>query len=190
MQKPQDNNFHLNLYKKLVEKQLGWGNSESWENKDFLALSEKILETTGVQLSNSTLKRIWGKVKYQSAPNTSTLNTLAHFLNYENWLSFKASHPVENSHPIAVIETKNRKNTLIQVFAIGGIFLVFISILSFIYSGNTSKLSSQELEKTIFSSHPVTTGIPNTVVFQYDISHLNGNDFMIQQYWDTTTVQY
>ncbi len=186
MEKPHNDNFHLNLYRNLIEEQLGWGSSDSWENQDFLALSEKILETTGVQLSGSTLKRIWGKVKYQSTPNTSTLNTLAHFLKYENWLSFKAAHPIENNDQVEDFpgKTQSRKTILLKALAFGGIILVAVSIISFIYRGNSPKLSTDDLEKTIFSSYPVTSGIPNTVVFKYDVSHFNGSDFMIQQYWD------
>ena len=188
MQNPQNDNFHLSICKSLIEEKLGWGDSDSWENQDFLALSDKILEATGVQLSGTTLKRIWGKVKYQSAPNTSTLNTLAHFLKYENWLSFKAAQDIENenSESDSDSKTQSRKTILLQALAFAGILLIAVSIISFIYQGNTPKLSTDDLDKTVFSSHPVTSGIPNTVIFKYDVSHFSGNDFMIQQYWDTS----
>ena len=188
MENPQNDKFHLSLCKTLIEEKLGWGNSNAWENQDFLALSEKILEITGVQLSGTTLKRIWGKVKYQSIPNTTTLNTLAHFLGYENWLSFKASHLREddNSYKSSEINPQSRKTILLKTLAFGSILFIAVTVISFIYRGNTPKLSIDDLEKTVFTSHPVTTGIPNTVVFNYDVSHFSGNNFMIQQYWDTT----
>ena len=187
MENSQNDNFHLSLCRNLIEEKLAWGNSNSWENQDFLALSEKILESTGVQLSGTTLKRIWGKVKYQSIPNTSTLNTLVHFLGYENWLSFKASHSIEGSNPTKTHPTEepSRKAIFLKALAFGGILFVAVTIISFIYGGNTPKLSSDDLEKTVFTSQPVTIGIPNTVVFKYDVSHYSGSDFMIQQYWDT-----
>ncbi|HEY4322656.1 MAG TPA: hypothetical protein VGN20_01690 [Mucilaginibacter sp.] len=74
---------------KLYESNTGWGDSDEWTNEDFVTLSEKIQERTGVALSHVTLKRVWGKVKYESLPNTHTLNTLVQFLGYENWRDFK-----------------------------------------------------------------------------------------------------
>lgn len=73
---------------KLYEEKTGWGDSTQWSNQDFLQLSELIREQTGVTISHVTLKRIWGKVKYESLPNTHTLNTLVLFLGYENWRDF------------------------------------------------------------------------------------------------------
>ena len=71
--------------KKMFEEKTGWGNSDAWTNQDFLQLSELIRDQTGVTLSHVTLKRVWGKVKYESLPNTHTLNTLAQFLGYDTW---------------------------------------------------------------------------------------------------------
>ena len=62
--------------KRLYEQKTGWGDSGQWSNQDFLQLSGMIREQTGVTISHVTLKRIWGKVRYESLPNTHTLNTL------------------------------------------------------------------------------------------------------------------
>src|SRR5580658_2594102 len=77
---------------KLFESNTGWGDSEEWTNQDFVILSEKIQERTGVALSHVTLKRVWGKVKYDSLPNTHTLDTLVQFLGYQNWRDFKSQN--------------------------------------------------------------------------------------------------
>ncbi|HET6256602.1 MAG TPA: hypothetical protein VFE32_21185 [Puia sp.] len=79
--------------KKMFEEKTCWGNSDSWTNQDFLQLSELIRDETGITLSHVTLKRVWGKVKYESLPNTHTLNTLAQYLGYDNWRDFAAKHP-------------------------------------------------------------------------------------------------
>jgi len=76
----------------LYESDTGWGDSDEWTNQDFVILSEKIQERTGVALSHVTLKRVWGKVKYDSLPNTHTLDTLVQFLGYENWRDFKSQN--------------------------------------------------------------------------------------------------
>ncbi|HEV3324709.1 MAG TPA: hypothetical protein VG052_03865, partial [Puia sp.] len=78
--------------KKMYEEKTGWGNSDSWTNQDFLQLSELIRARTGITLSHVTLKRVWGKVKYDSLPNTHTLNTLAQFLGYDNWRDLAAKN--------------------------------------------------------------------------------------------------
>src|SRR6202789_2386208 len=77
---------------KLYESNTGWGDSVEWTNQDFVILSEKIQERTGVALSHVTLKRVWGKVKYDSLPNTHTLDTLVQFLGYTNWRAFKSQN--------------------------------------------------------------------------------------------------
>jgi len=77
---------------KLYESNTGWGESDEWTNQDFVILSEKIQDRTGVALSHVTLKRVWGKVKYDSLPNTHTLDTLVQFLGYENWRDFRSQN--------------------------------------------------------------------------------------------------
>ncbi|RPE08724.1 hypothetical protein EGT74_16960 [Chitinophaga lutea] len=73
----------------LIERKLGWGHSDDWQNQDFETLSAKIFEETQVVLSVSTLKRVWGKVKYDSLPSLTTLNTLAVFAGFESWREFR-----------------------------------------------------------------------------------------------------
>jgi ketosteroid isomerase-like protein len=76
----------------LFESNTGWGDSDEWTSQDFVILSEKIQERTGMALSHVTLKRVWGKVKYDSLPNTHTLDTLVQFLGYENWREFRSQN--------------------------------------------------------------------------------------------------
>src|SRR5580700_1192322 len=93
--------FLIEKTKKLFESNTGWGDSSDWTNRDFEILSEKIQERTGVALSHVTLKRVWGKVKYDSLPNTHTLDTLVQFLGYENWRAFKS----QNNNGSSVADT-------------------------------------------------------------------------------------
>jgi hypothetical protein len=87
---------------KLYESDTGWGDSNDWSNQDFLILSEKIRERTGVMLSHVTLKRVWGKVKYDSLPSTHTLNTLVQFLGYESWRDFRSQYGNRTASAITV----------------------------------------------------------------------------------------
>jgi len=85
--------------KKMFEEKTGWGNSDTWTNQDFLQLSELIRDETGITISHVTLKRVWGKVRYDSLPNTHTLNTLAQFLGYDNWRDLAARHSLAQHPP-------------------------------------------------------------------------------------------
>jgi hypothetical protein len=83
--------------KRLFEEKTGWGDSDQWNNQDFLELSKMIVDQTGIGLSHVTLKRIWGKVRYESLPRTNTLSTIVQFLGYRNWREFcvrNASRPL------------------------------------------------------------------------------------------------
>jgi hypothetical protein len=94
----------IRLVKRLFEEKTGWGSSDTWTNQDFLQLSELIRDETGITISHVTLKRVWGKVRYDSLPNTHTLNTLAQYLGYDHWRDFAVKNagahpPGEGSHP-------------------------------------------------------------------------------------------
>ncbi len=64
-------------YQLEIEKKLAWGPGDSWQNSDFEVLSEQIFDQTQVRLSTSTLRRLWGRVRYDHLPSITTLNTLA-----------------------------------------------------------------------------------------------------------------
>jgi hypothetical protein len=72
---------------------LNWGDSARWSNYDFEKLAGLIADKTGVQLSVSTLKRVWGKVSYNNAPSVTTLNTLVQFLGYGDWRGYTSPQP-------------------------------------------------------------------------------------------------
>src|SRR5471030_1096522 len=101
---------------KLYESNTGWGDSDEWTNQDFVVLSGKIQERTGVALSHVTLKRVWGKVKYDSLPNTHTLNTLVQFLGYENWRDFRSQNGNVTVNAITVIQINGNchDNTIVD----------------------------------------------------------------------------
>ena len=89
----------LAICRKDIEASLGWGSGDAWNNQDFEDLSDKITDKTSVQLSVSTLKRIWGRVKYDSQPTPATLNALAVYLGFTNWKEYRKQKEVEmNGH--------------------------------------------------------------------------------------------
>ena len=78
----------IDICLQLIEQKLNWGESSNWSSYDFGKLSDIIQDKTGVMLSVTTLKRLWGKLKYDNLPSITTLNTLARFLDFKDWREF------------------------------------------------------------------------------------------------------
>ena len=175
-----DNQPLIEKCKLLVEQRLGWGSSANWQHQDFENLSDQVFEATGVVLSASTLKRIWGKVQYNSKPNLSTLDALARFIGFANWRTFTASAavPPEPADPVLPVKRRSfpKMVFVLLLLAIAFLFIGFI----FLYK----PVKQLQYEQVRFSSQPVTLGVPNTVVFEYDATHSNADSVFIQQSWD------
>lgn len=176
--------------KRQIEQKIGWENSDVWTNHDFQTLSDKILEDTGINLSIATLKRIWGKVKYDSKPTITTLNTLAKFLGHDSWRTFRQINSVrkqvgelqnrtEKADPI--VSPQKRKNMLRS--GLIGTALCSVIVLLAIYGFNRNE-SPQPKSYKFTSKKIVSEGVPNSVVFDYDASESNSDSVFIQQSWD------
>lgn len=177
----------------LIEARLQRGPSGEWKSYDFDKLSDEIFDATGVSLSLSTLKRLFGKVAYNNLPSVHTLNTLARFAGFEDWSAFKRRTPT----PIAMTPTpvdvptatapappvSTKKKVLWWPFLalpLGALAYLFLNStrISDHHPVNPSSYS--------FSSNKVRTeGVPNSVVFQYDASAAASSDSVfIVQTWD------
>ncbi|MFC1563421.1 hypothetical protein ACFL6G_00730 [candidate division KSB1 bacterium] len=191
--------FFIEKCKALIEEKLNLTDSSEWRQRDFEYLSELIFEETSVLLSISTLKRIWNS-GYEGTPHTGTLNALSVFLGFKNWHDFKKAltedlNNVKTNHVkirflgriqefIAELRRKDipvyRNKVVLTVI----LFLITIPLLSYtlinkIYSPfdhNDIKFSSRKV---------ITSGVPNTVIFDYDVSSVDSDSIIIQQSWDT-----
>ena len=181
---------------KLYESNTGWGDSSEWKNQDFVILSEKIQERTGVALSHVTLKRVWGKVRYDSLPNTHTLDTLVQFLGYENWREFKSKNgngkPVIELAPPVIINNNGHvtnpppspkpSRKFPVPFAVAVVAAVaLLLVLLFLYKGKSKVADS---EYTFSSKKVQTEGLPNSVIFNFDATKAPYDSVIIQQSWD------
>lgn len=178
----------------LVEKSLQWGDSQHWTNQDFEALSEKIFARTQVNLSVSTLKRIWGKVRYESTPTLATLNALARYLEFESWRDFQVYHNstvtarTTPPHPPAA-ETKTspaeeprattERKPRFALVLMTSLALLVIVAAAFMIRGKTPDYSG-----TVFRGHQTSDDLPNSVIFDYDASSVDADSVFIQQNWD------
>jgi hypothetical protein len=184
----------IEVLKARFEAETGWGDSTSWTNHDFITLSELINKRTGVTLSHVTLKRIWGKVKYDSLPNTFTLDTLCNFVGYESWRKFvtaqnkncedvlvhePATTGEEQQHvPTRVVEKKG------AVLPMTITVIIIAAIAGYITLKKTPVPATAGVNYKFTSKKVVTRGLPNSVVFDYDAKGAPGDSVVIQQSWD------
>ena len=183
--------------RRLIEEKVGWGRSDGWATQDFERLGEQIADQTGISLSVTTLKRVWGRVRYESAPTATTLNALVQFIGYENWSHFKDKQP-NDAPPIDLLlqsERVDRESVQLPGLAssdwkygyrnwwIGaGLVASLLGIsVFFLNYAMPEPLSPGDFS---FSSRPVTKGLPNSVVFHYDATASPTDSVFIQQSWD------
>ncbi|QEM09596.1 hypothetical protein [Mucilaginibacter rubeus] len=180
----------LLLCRQLIEQMLNWGDSNIWGNDDFEQLSQQIFDKTRVQLSVSTLKRIWGKVRYESFPNAATLNALAGFLDYTSWRDFRQHYQVNGvveqpaetiSHEIPIPPAIPPSKPHMRYVWFGSAVLLVLGALFFMSSKRNKPVDPASIK---FSSKKVSDDLPNSVVFNYDASAFHSDSVFIQQSWD------
>lgn len=230
----------------LIEEKTGWGPATDWTNQDFTTLSDNIADATGVHLSPTTLKRVWGRVAYSSNPSPTTLDTLGAYLGYENWRAFRQDAKAVNNKNLATPERMVASGSGAGLVAKGGaiendddhginenqgpkplaranvppelqrrrarnplrLYLYYLLPLAalalsinwlFPTSAAPAPAPSPTLAATetsndsitlnpadfSFNFRPVSIGVPNSVVFTYDVSAAPTNDtVLLQQNWD------
>jgi len=186
---------HLEKCRQKIEEKVGWGPGTEWQNHDFEVLSDRILKETKVSLSVSTLKRLWGKIRYEGTPNIATLNTLAQFVGYENWRAFTANgfnHPIngtpakENGAAMKEnsVAPKAHKQFVLSNVQKGMLAVVVLGLAAFLFWSTQKRSKSLTYKNISFSSMAVTNSVPNTVVFYYNAKDSNADSVFIQQSWD------
>ena len=68
----------------------------------------------------------------------------------------------------------------------GGVAVLLVLFISFIFNDAPKAFTPEQLAKVKFSSQPITQGVPNTVIFNYDLGDIQSDDIQIQQSWDST----
>lgn len=174
----------------IIEKELDWGNGSNWQIRDFDTLRQRIADETGVTLSTSTLRRIWGRLHYDHLPSTVTLDALAFFAGYDNWRAFLQSGGIDNSlykenEPRKLMAAPRKRKLRIRtvLIAMTTIMLIAIGALLAINKKNFERRNNKKSEYR-FDSKQLTHELPNSVVFTYDASAAATDSIFIQQEWD------
>jgi len=177
----------IDLCCKEISSKLGWGDPEQWFGQEFDRLSEKIFESTSVKISETTLKRVFGRVKYDNAPSLTTLDTLSSFLGYDDWRSFVAGH--QNGIPKSEqIQTERIDYSgYRRIFGRAGVLVVSLILITVFvgwYLSGRNLKADAAYSRISFNSEPVSKGLPNTVIFNVDGNGINTAGMFVQQSWD------
>jgi hypothetical protein len=181
---PPDRNYII-LYRALIEKKYMLGNGEGkLKQREIEYLSKLIEEKSRVKLSSSTLKRLW-RTDLQQLPHPSTLDALVSILDFKNWQDFKkqnaATQPPTENIPKGT-RYKISIPPLPVYISLGAILLV---VGFFMIQGFNRKDRVVVTKDVVFTADKtVTSGVPNTVIFNYDLSGVKADSFFIQQSWN------
>ncbi len=189
-----DQDRSLECCKSMLEQQLGWGDSARWTSHEFEELSVRIQDQTGRVISATTLKRLWGRVTYTSRPSRHSLDTLAIFLGHDSWRGFlntlepaeAAAPPPKASgrlYPRVPLHPRRLSRTALYLFSsialLGGAVVAWSGL-----AGSSEPPPAVVPLEVAFHSRPVAHGLPNTVIFEYDVRGVQADSFFIQQSWD------
>ncbi|MFK7785854.1 MAG: hypothetical protein AB8B56_12095 [Crocinitomicaceae bacterium] len=171
----------------MIEQKLGWGDSSLWSSYDFDKLATLIFDSTKTAISSNTLKRIWGRVKYDSKPSDVTLNTLAKFIGHIDYREFISE--LNTGSEIFSRETEQKpwfkwppfQASPSVIFASGAIFML-VAIITLSYNTLETKYDPDDF---YFTSRKITKGLPNSVIFEYRAQVVSSDAIVeIQQSWD------
>jgi len=169
----------LNLCKAAVEEKLNWPPSKDWRQRDYVNLISMIEKESGISLSLSTIKRIW-KADYSGRPQPATLDALAQFLGYPNWLEFKSSNqekPEQTTSPEKrLINLRLSLALLISLIILIGIY--------FLISPDKKVKPISAPSANLIVKNALPSGVPNTVIFRYKLDEIEADSFFIQQSWN------
>jgi len=142
-----------------------------------------IHDKTGVLLSESTLRRVFGKTPYPHLPSEITLNTLSIFAGYESWRMFQKNQKLTKGDPTSVKSLGKIELPVNWIFLLASLSMVVVLMVYFKPTVSTAGTFSDYQ----FSSRPITRSIPNTVVFRYRVDPKEMRPVNIQQSWDART---
>jgi hypothetical protein len=177
---------YIALYRGLIQKKFMLGNGEGkLKQRELEYIGNLIEEKSKVRLSISTLKRLW-KNDLTQLPHPSTLDALVSILDFKDWQEFKTHH-ASHFNPPDVLSHQTKSSTLIRslpvIVSLGVIILI---AAFFLLQGFNKKEKGVMVSGNVLftADKTVTAGVPNTVMFRYDLSGVEADSFFIQQSWN------
>jgi hypothetical protein len=166
----------------------GFPDPGSLRQRDLEHLSAEIEKRTGILISVSTIKRLLNG-QFNRLPQIATLNAITTYLGYDSWQDFRIrNHEKINGtgelKPVTPdASPKSKKRRIYYYVVIPGIVaILFLIIVSYNYFSTPDAINEKDISFLVKKT--TSNDIPNTVVFTYDVSKVNGDSFFIQQSWD------
>lgn len=130
----------LDICCQKIAELIGEKHISEWTNGDYINLSRLLSRKTKIRLSESTLKRIFGKSKTSERyyPQKATRDALAQFIGYDNWDKFEFRGTDQADLQVSRIKTreyipnmqaKNRAMWLVSSAFLGIAFLLAVIVL-------------------------------------------------------------
>lgn len=184
---------YLAICKKLIEEKLRLENGTgSLKQRDLEYLADVIEEKSGIKLSLSTLKRLW-RDDYEQTPHPSTLQALVSVLEMKDWQEFKfkwKQQPVTTTTsasptaPVITTTPKKRLSRWLVVPLAAAVLVIIWLAITFNTHPPSSKKPIVTGPVTFTANKTVMQGVPNTVIFNYDLHNVKADSFFIQQSWN------
>ena len=160
-----------------IEQKLDWEESSSWKESEFVELSEIISQASGISISAHTLKRLYGKVKYNEFynPQRATKNALAKFLGFESWKEYVTYHTNENSSLGKKTAPVIKRSIVLSLLG-----LVVLVLISGLFSNSFFKTNrtNENFDFSFFVEDSIGS-VPYTVSVNYDITEIEGDSVYI-----------
>lgn len=163
----QDNSF-LEDCILMIERKLNWGPSVHWTAYHFSKLSDDILAKTGKTVSDSTLKRLFGKkdTSENYTPQLYTRNAIAQYLGFQDWQDFQNKR--KSDLPPAKAKRTHFSNGTVLIFTLVSASIILV----FLFLKRTREDSGW------LKTNDTTNLVPYTVVFSYDVSNVKDSVFI------------
>ena len=161
-----------------IEERFQLGEGSAWKQRDMQYLSNLIEERSGTLLSLSTIKRLLKNEDQH--PQPATLNALVSVLDYDDWQHFKIDNPILNNG------NSKKKGTPVLLFVASGLAIVISGWFLISGFGTTAEESNVSINGPVIfdANKTLISGVPNTVVFNYDLKNVEADSFFIQQSWN------
>lgn len=178
---------YIVVYRTLVERKFMLGSGDGkLKQREFEYLANLIEEKSKVKLSISTLKRLW-RSDLKLLPHPSTLDALVSILDFKDWQDFKKQNvvTVHAAPEQQILRDKIKWSTPLPILVVLGV--IFLIAGFFIIQGfnKKDKRDISVTKEVLFTADKtVTFGVPNTVIFHYDLTGVQADSFFIQQSWN------
>jgi len=177
---------YIALCKRLIEEKFHFGNGHGeLRQRDLEYLADIIEEKSGIKLSLSTLKRLWKK-DYDKMPHPSTLQALVSLLGYKDWQEFKLRQMPQPATTQPITERRQKLRFNKWFLAPAAIPLAVLFWLIAFRSGPGGNKPVVKGDVTFTGNKTVSQGVPNTIIFNYDVSKVKADSFFFQQSWNET----